>query len=107
MSCADDCEKVATGRQRMVRSNAAWNISFILASISESLPSPLQLVSQNIEIITVRRLHQIECCAAFSDADAVAGVERVADLAVEGEDDAFVLVEKFHLDHRRVGNDDR
>ena len=68
--------------------------------------SPLQLVSQNIEVVSVRGLDEIECRSALSDADAIIRFHRVADLSVERQNDAFIFFFKLELDHRIIRDDD-
>ena len=71
-----------------------------------ALSSPLQFISQNIEVVSVRGADEIECRSALSDADAIVCVHRVADLSVECEYDTFVFLFKFELYHRVVRDDD-
>src|SRR5262245_59555068 len=64
------------------------------------LSSPPQFVSQQVKIITVLRLHQIESRLALANDDAIAGLDRKSDLAVERQRDVFLLSHQTNFNQR-------
>src|SRR5688572_10155243 len=75
--------------------------------VKEPSSTPFELVSQDVEIVAVRRLDEIERRRALAYHDAVTGLHRIAGLAVERECHALVLFFQLELDPRTIGNHDR
>src|SRR5947209_1043023 len=91
----------------MSRRQAAFNSSLITHHSSLFSPPPLELVSQNVEVVARARLDEIEGRAALADADAVFVFERDADLTVERERDLLLRCLQNHLELDRVLDDER
>src|SRR5687768_2817001 len=66
---------------------AQFGCSALAYARAWALSAPLQLIPQNIKIVSVRRLDEVKSYLTLTDADAVARGHRVAGLSIETHHD--------------------
>src|SRR6185436_2895824 len=70
------------------------------------LPTPTQLVAQNVEVVSVHWLNEIECRAALSNYNSIRNLKRKTDLTIKRQRHLFLVRLQQQLDLGVVRDDD-